>query len=32
MEFSLKVIDDNIVGRVYPGVSAMQVDFHRCPP
>ena len=32
MEFSLKVIDDNTLGRVYPGVSAMQVDFHRCPP
>ena len=32
LDFSLKVIDDNTVGRLYPGVSAMQVNFHRCPP
>jgi hypothetical protein len=32
MDFSLKVIDDNTVGRVYPGISAMQVNFHRCRP
>jgi len=25
-------LDDNTVGRLYPGVSAMQVNFHRCPP
>ena len=32
LEFSLKVIDDNTVGRLHPGSSAMQVNFHRCPP
>jgi hypothetical protein len=32
MEFSLKIIDDNTLGRIYPGMSAMQVNFHRCPP
>src|SRR5205807_7327223 len=32
MDFSLKVIDDNTLGRVYPAMSAMQVNFHRCRP
>jgi hypothetical protein len=32
MEFSLKIIDGNTLGRVYPGMSAMQVNFHRCSP
>jgi hypothetical protein len=32
LEFSLQAIDDNTVRRFHPGVSAMQVDFHRCPP
>jgi hypothetical protein len=32
MEFSLKIIDDNTLGRIYPGMSAMQVNFHRCSP
>jgi hypothetical protein len=31
MEFSLKTIDDNTVSRLFPGSSAMQVNFHRCP-
>ena len=32
LEFSLKTIDDNTVARLFPGSSAMRVDFHRCPP
>jgi hypothetical protein len=32
MEFSLNVVDDNTLSRLYPGVSAMRVNFHRCPP
>lgn len=32
LEFSLKTIDDNTVARMFPGSSAMRVDFHRCPP
>jgi hypothetical protein len=32
LEFRLKIIDDNTLGRLYPGTTAMQVDFHRCPP
>ena len=31
MEFSLKTVDDNTVSRLFPGSSAMQVTFHRCP-
>jgi hypothetical protein len=31
MEFSLKTVDDNTVSRQFPGSSAMQVNFHRCP-
>ena len=31
LEFSLKTIDDNTVARLFPGSSAMQVNFHRCP-
>jgi hypothetical protein len=31
MEFSLKTVDDNTVSRLFPGSSAMQVNFHRCP-
>ena len=32
LEFSLKTVDDNSVSRLFPGSSAMQVNFHRCPP
>jgi hypothetical protein len=32
LQFSLKAVDDNTVARLYPGSSAMRVDFHRCPP
>jgi len=32
MEFSLKTVDDNTVARLYPGSSAMSVNFHRCSP
>jgi hypothetical protein len=32
LEFSLKTIDGNTVARLFPGSSAMQVNFHRCPP
>jgi hypothetical protein len=29
-QFSLKVIDDNTIARIYPGDAAMDVNFHRC--
>jgi hypothetical protein len=32
LEFSLKTVNDNTVTRIFPGASAMRVDFHRCPP
>lgn len=32
MAFSLKTVDDNTVSRLFPGSSAMQVNFHRCLP
>jgi hypothetical protein len=31
LEFSLKTVDDNTVARIFPGSSAMRVNFHRCP-
>jgi hypothetical protein len=31
LEFSLKTVDDDTVARLFPGSSAMRVDFHRCP-
>ena len=30
--YTLHHIDDNTLGRVYPAMSAMQVNFHRCRP
>ena len=30
LEFSLKVINEDTLGRIYPGTAAMQVNFHRC--
>jgi len=32
LEFSLQTVDDNTVARLFPGSSAMRVNFHRCPP
>jgi hypothetical protein len=32
LEFTLKTVDANTISRVYPGTTAMQVNFHRCPP
>jgi hypothetical protein len=32
LEFSLKTVDDNTVARLFPGSSAMRVNYHRCPP
>jgi hypothetical protein len=32
LELSLQTVDDNTVARLFPGSSAMRVDFHRCPP
>jgi hypothetical protein len=31
LEFSLKPLGDDSVARLFPGSSAMRVDFHRCP-
>jgi hypothetical protein len=30
MQFTLKLINDDMIGRLYPGEAAMEVDFHRC--
>jgi len=30
VEFSLKVIDDNTVARIYPGMGDMEITYHRC--
>ena len=31
VQFSLKVLDDNQVTRIFPGVEGMELTFHRCP-
>ena len=30
MQIRLKVIDDNTVARLFPGLSGLEVNFHRC--
>jgi hypothetical protein len=31
MQFSVRVIDDNSVARIFPGIDAMELTYHRCP-
>ena len=30
VEFSLKIIDDNTVARIYPGMGDMETTYYRC--
>lgn len=30
MQFSLKVLDDNRVSRIFPGMQGMEVTYYRC--
>jgi len=30
VEFSLKIIDDNTIERIYPGVGDMEIRYYRC--
>jgi hypothetical protein len=31
VQFVLKVIDDDNITRVFPGIEGMEVKYHRCP-
>src|SRR5262249_4396917 len=31
VQFSLKVLDDNQVTRIFPGIEGMELTYHRCP-
>jgi hypothetical protein len=30
VQFFLKVVDDNSVTRLFPGIEGMEVTYHRC--
>jgi hypothetical protein len=32
MQFSVRVLDDNRVSRIFPGIDGMELTYHRCPP
>jgi hypothetical protein len=31
MQFSVRVLDDNRVSRIFPGIDAMELTYYRCP-
>jgi hypothetical protein len=31
MQFSVRVLDDNSVARIFPGIDGMELTYHRCP-
>jgi hypothetical protein len=31
VQFSVKVIDDNRITRIFPGIEGMELDYVRCP-
>lgn len=31
MQFSVRVLDDNRVARIFPGIDAMELTYYRCP-
>lgn len=31
MQFSVRVVDDNSVARIFPGIDGMELTYHRCP-
>ncbi len=32
MQFSLKIVNENAMSRLFPGMSGMEVTYYRCPP
>jgi len=32
VQFVLKVVDDNTITRLFPGMDGMEVNYHRCRP
>jgi hypothetical protein len=32
VQFSLKVLDDNKISRLFPGMEGMEITYYRCPP
>jgi hypothetical protein len=31
VQFSVKVVDENKISRIFPGIDGMQLDYVRCP-
>jgi hypothetical protein len=31
VQFSVKIVDDNRISRIFPGIDGMQLDYYRCP-
>src|SRR5262245_9259338 len=31
MQFSVKVLDDNKISRIFPGIEDMSLNYYRCP-
>ena len=31
VQFSLKVLDDNKISRIFPGIDGMELTYYRCP-
>jgi hypothetical protein len=32
VQFSARIIDDNRITRIFPGIEGMEIDYVRCPP
>jgi hypothetical protein len=31
VQFSVKVVDENRITRIFPGIDGLQLDYYRCP-
>jgi hypothetical protein len=31
VQFSVKVLDDNTISRIFPGIDSMELTYYRCP-
>jgi len=31
VQFSVKVLDENSISRIFPGIDGMELTYHRCP-
>jgi hypothetical protein len=31
VQFSARVIDDNTITRIFPGIEGMELTYYRCP-